>query len=169
MTPNLPPAVAHAIRLAIASTAADYKRWAEQQLDLIEEADGKDAAARNARQYLRNGRGAKVFLKREVHNLEKFEQKALAEVARNPDGLTAHCQLELARQLLTDARKRHAAGAIATGGESSAPPVGIAPAPSKPVTPPPRPASLPTEQGVRERVLAQQAARRETTRTQAKG
>jgi hypothetical protein len=107
----LSPEIASACQAAIGLAVDDFRTWATRQLDLIEQADGAGATARNARQYLRNGRGARVFLKREVEMTEKAVNSALAALAKNPDSLRAIIQLELSRLVHDDAMARQSSRA----------------------------------------------------------
>jgi hypothetical protein len=105
----LPPEIAAACGEAIAMAVEDYRVWATQQFDLIEQAEGSGPTARNARQYLKNGRGARVFLKREVAMTAKAVTNALAGLAKNTDSLSAIMHLELARCMHVDAGARYSA------------------------------------------------------------
>ena len=102
-TPEIDAVVSAAVALAI----DEYRAWATKQFELNELAEGEGAAARAARQYLANGRGARVFLAREVQETGKAVQHALNELKRRPDSFKAVIAVELARGIHADAKARH--------------------------------------------------------------
>ena len=135
---SLPPEVGTACRAAIEQAERRYRAWITQQFELLEQAEGAGPAAQRARQYLQNGRGVRVFLKREIDMAAKAVINATALLARNPDSLSAIVQLELSRRLHDDAVAQVAARSVggiaedAASDEPSKSPLGNSASPAHP-------------------------------------